>query len=101
MPIPGVMVEEICDAILSGYDANELAMMVRTKLGVTLNVIVGQGPLGTMVFDLVEWSEKRGKTAELIRAAYKGNPTNPDIQALFLKYGLATPVDLQTAGNKA
>jgi hypothetical protein len=101
MLIPGTTVEEICQAFEEAFDRDDLREMLRKRMSQKLDNMTGPNDTWkTMVFKVVEWSERRGKTTELIRVGYDYNPSHPAMQALYQKYGL-TGVDLQQGGKPA
>jgi hypothetical protein len=100
MPIPGVTIEEICNAFEQAYDRDELSQMLRKRLSEKLDNLTGPNAnFGTAVFNVVTWSERKGRTTELIRGGYAYNPTHPAMQAIYQKYGLATEASLQQGGT--
>src|SRR3954466_5998341 len=99
MPIDGVKVEEICGAFKAAYDRDDLKEMLKKRLSEKLDNMTGPtSRWKTAVLDVFEWLERRGRTAELIRAGYEFNPTHPAMQAIYQKYGL-TGVDFQEGGK--
>jgi len=101
MPIPGVTFEEITDAIEQAFDRDDLREMLRKRMNERLDNMSGPNDTWkTAVFKVVEWSERRGRTTELIRVGYEYNPTHPNLQAVYQKYGW-TGVNLQEAGQPA
>lgn len=82
--------EEIAAAIVSGYDVSDLSRVLRFKWGFVLkNYINIQQGFRLVVTDLVEWTEQKGKTLELLAVAYSQAPGNPDLQAAAANYGLS------------
>ena len=92
-PLPklsGEMLEEIADAIVSGYDVSDLSRVLRFKWGFVLrNYIDTRQGFRFVVTDLVEWTEKKGKAQELLALAYSQAPGNPDLQAAAARCGLS------------
>jgi hypothetical protein len=97
--MPGITLQEICDAILDAYDDDELRTTVRTLMDVKLNNVVKPGAFGQRVFDFVEWAERRGREVELIQATARARPRNLMMQAVSKKYGLAVPVYVEKGGK--
>lgn len=81
--LSGSQVQRIKEAIVGGYDLDELRSMVRTHLDESLSHLVGGGPLDTQVFALIEWAERTGRVLELVRAATTANPANETLRALW------------------
>ncbi|HYH65633.1 MAG TPA: trypsin-like peptidase domain-containing protein, partial [Urbifossiella sp.] len=102
MAIPGVTVGEICAALEAGFGRDDLEMMLVERMSADLANLTGPNtPKKKAVFDVVRWSERVGRTTELIRAAYAVNPTSTEVAALYQKYGMATEVALLQAGGSA
>jgi hypothetical protein len=97
--MPGVQFEEVWKAFNTGYTRKSLEQMLRTRLTIELEHIVGDGPVKDMVFDLLGTAEKEGWTVDLIREGYQFNPRNPELAAVYQKYGLAPGVSAQQAGS--
>ena len=96
--MPGVQFEEVWKALYTGYSKKTLEQMLRTRLTIGLNDIVGDGPMRDMAFDLLSNSEREGWTTDLIREAYQFNPRNADLLRIYEKYGLSPGVSAQQAG---
>jgi hypothetical protein len=96
--MPGVTFEEVWTALTDGYNKRELGQMLRTRLDIVLEDIVADGPMRNMASDLLGYAERRGLVVDLIREAYRFNPRNSKLQAVYQKYGLATDVSLQRVG---
>lgn len=58
----------------------DLQRLLKYALGENLLDIVADGNLQEITFYLIEWSESRGRTQELIKAAINENPRNPDLR---------------------
>lgn len=97
--IPGIDFGEILSAFLDAFDSDDLEEMVRIRLDLKLRAVVPPGPDKRRIFKLLEWSEQRGLTDELIRAAYLERPNNPKIREIYQKFGLAVAVTVQHAGG--
>ena len=100
MPIPGLTIEEICNAFEQAYDRNDIQEMLRKRLSESLDHMTGPNTTWhKAVFDVFEWSERKGPTIELIRAGHEFNPTHRALQAVYQRYGL-TGIDLQVGGRQ-
>ncbi|KHG42746.1 MULTISPECIES: effector-associated domain EAD1-containing protein [Aphanizomenon] len=76
--------EKFWTALLSAYrDYDALKMMVAFKLGENLEEFAGRGKLQTVVFNLIDSAENRGKLEYLILGAYEGNPNNRDLRKFY------------------
>ena len=83
--------KQLYEALIAAFDADGLAMMVRLELGERLDVIVGGGPLANVVFGLIGWAERTGSTTNLIAAALKADPGNPELSAFAAEMGIDPP----------
>lgn len=97
--MPGVQFEEVWKAFYTGYTKKSLEQMLRTRLTVDLDDIVGDGPMKDMAFDLLSTSEREGWTVDLIREGYQFNPRNPELLKVYQKYGFAPAVSAQESGT--
>ena len=67
MTLSGFEIEELFEALLDAYrDYNKLQRMVRFKLGENLERFAGRGDLETVVFNLIDSADARGKLQDLI-----------------------------------
>jgi hypothetical protein len=83
MPLTGDQTEQLVDALATVGDLDVLKRIVRFKLGEDLPTIVGvDRDLNAVVFDLVRWANRTGRTADLIRAAVSEIPGNPALKEL-------------------
>ncbi len=81
MRLKGFERERLSEAIISAYPSKtKLKMMVSYQLDKNLDAIAGGDDLTEIVFSLIEWAESRGKLENLIEAAGKENPGNPDLR---------------------
>jgi pSer/pThr/pTyr-binding forkhead associated (FHA) protein/class 3 adenylate cyclase len=83
----GNQFEELHQALISAFDQSSLTIMVRVHLGQKLARIVAGGTFNDAVFQLVEWAERQGQVAELVRAAYRANPRNEALAQFIARYG--------------
>jgi hypothetical protein len=82
MTLNGQQLLKLQNAILSGFNASDLEQLVRFELNERLDSLVAtHGAFTNVVFELIQWAETRGRTAELIRALQRARPNNADIQA--------------------
>jgi hypothetical protein len=80
--LAGKQLQQFHQALVSAFSArSELERMVRFNLNERLAEIARDGTLSEIVFALIEWAEAKGRTEDLIRAAYKENPRNPTLRA--------------------
>ena len=97
--MPGVDMQEICDAIVDAYNEPSLTMTVRFLMNERFDVIIDPGNFAWRVFKLVEWAEMNGRDIELVQATGKSRLKNAKIQEVYRKYGLTIPVYVQHAGT--
>ncbi|MCI0748883.1 MAG: serine protease [Verrucomicrobia subdivision 3 bacterium] len=98
--MPGVQVEEIWKALCTGYAKNSLRQMLRCRLNIDLDDIVGDGPMKDMTFNLLDAAEREGWEVDLVREAYRYNPRNPDLMRVYQKYGFSVAADVQQSGAR-
>jgi V8-like Glu-specific endopeptidase len=91
-PAPAIspgQLQQINDAIVDGFDVSELSRALRFKWGIVLANYVNtqQGAYG-IVADLIGWTERRGRTRELVSLAYAERPGNLAVQQVARSLGL-------------
>ncbi len=96
--MPGIDVRTIREALLDAYSEDDLRIVLREWMDVRLDHVVGAGNLSTRVFELLEWSERNGRKAELIRAAAVSRPRHAKMQEVSRKYGMSVPVYVEKSG---
>ena len=101
MPLPGVTVGEIRDALRAAFNKrDQLEMFLVVRLSASLDDMSGAGTtLERAAFDVVLWCEGEGRTTDLVRAAYAAKPAHPAVAAVYQKYGLATEAAIQQGGT--
>lgn len=71
------------DALLSAYPTrDELEIMMKLEMDVSLDTIVGDGNMRSTIFKLIKWAEAKGRLNELILKAHNYNPGNPKLAAI-------------------
>jgi V8-like Glu-specific endopeptidase len=84
MKLSGSETEKLLEALLDAYrDYDKLRIMVRLKLEESLERFAGRGELETVVFNLINSAEARGKLERLIVGAYEKNPDNPELKNFY------------------
>jgi len=68
------------EALLDAFNKQKLKMMLLDELNERLDQIVGGENDEDIVFNLIEWAEKKGRLPELIQGAFNSNPGNPKLQ---------------------
>lgn len=94
----GVKIEEIWKALYTGYSKNSLRQMLKFRLNVDLDDIVGDGSMRDMTFELLEVSQREGWLLDLVRESYQFNPRSPEMLIVYTKYGLSPAVSAQHGG---
>ncbi|MBK8047116.1 MAG: hypothetical protein IPK16_08335 [Anaerolineales bacterium] len=83
MKLTGKQIEQVRNALLSGYPAKtDLRMLVRIELDENLETIADGENLRVVVFNLVSWAEQTGRLDAVIQGAYRQNPGNPALKQL-------------------
>lgn len=80
--------EEVRDAIVDGYNKQELRAALRYTFGIKLDdyVDVNQGFIA-VVDELLAWTEAKYKTIDLVGLLYQRNSGNPRLQAVAQELG--------------
>jgi hypothetical protein len=87
--LSGPQLEQIADAIVDAFDLAGLTLALRFKWGIVLANYVGtQRGFYFTVGELLEWTEQRGKTLELVALAYAERPGNSAVQHVARAFGL-------------
>src|SRR5262249_48811503 len=91
MKIDNVKRREIREAMLDAFPTpGELAIITSDVLGEPLqNITAVPGPMPNMAFDLIVWSNARGRLTELVMGAAAANPTNPKLRVLADQFKFA------------
>jgi hypothetical protein len=74
--------QRLHEAILSAFNEAELRELVRFDLEQDLDGIVASGAFHKVVFDLLTWAERQGRTPALVAAIRKARPANAQVQAI-------------------
>ncbi len=86
MALRGAQILQFQEALLSAYDGPGLAQMVRIRLDEDLAAVAGGGNLSEVVFNLILWAERTGRTEELVVGASASNPQNALLKAFAAQY---------------
>jgi hypothetical protein len=82
--LSGPELEKLHRALVDAFPTDaELERLLRFSLNIDLPEIAGAGPTTDRVFQLLRWTEARGRTLELARAARSRNPENPMLAQTF------------------
>ncbi len=86
MPLRGAQIMQFQEALLSAYDGPALAQMVRIRLDEDLPAIAGGTNLREVVFNLILWAERTGRSEELVVGASASNPQNALLKEFTAQY---------------
>jgi hypothetical protein len=92
-PVPelsGAQLEEVSAAIVDAFDVGELTRILKFKWGIILGnyIDLRQGFYG-VVGDLIGWTERRGKTLELVALVCAERPGNGTVQQVAHALGIS------------
>ena len=95
MRLTGAQTKQLHDAILSAFSGSDLEQLVKFELNERLDNITPNGALGLVVFNLIQWAEREGRTEELTRTVQRARPNNDEIRsvakALLSPVGVPSP----------
>ena len=78
--LSGTQWKSLQSALVSAFPSyGELEQWMQFRLDVALPTIVANGGLDHVVFELIRWSQARGCTEKLYRAACEERPGNTDL----------------------
>ncbi len=81
---------ELEEALLSCFgDFKDLSHMILWEMNLKLEHIVAQGPMNSVVFDLVAYCKRHGRVNDLVVGAYRKRPGNADIAAFVRKHKIS------------
>ena len=86
MSLSGSQVKLLQDALISAFDEQSLTQMVRVCLDQSLAAVAGGSNLSEIVFNLIIWAERFGRTNDLITGAATQNPCNPQLSIFIAQY---------------
>jgi hypothetical protein len=72
--MPGVTFEKIRTPIVDAFTYPELDMVLRERMNVRFDLVVGPGAFDDMVVQLLRWAEQMGREVELIRVTARARP---------------------------
>lgn len=85
MSLSGLDLAKIQKTLATAFNRGELEMLVRVHLDKDLNSITNAA-LDEAVFQLVQWTERTGRTRDLVAAAFTENPMNMEVTALAAEF---------------
>ena len=87
MTLDGNIVQELQNALLSAFSADELTRLVRIGLNENLDDHTSGGGQTQVVFDLITWADRVGRLGELVTAAQEQNPGNAALNRFVEQHG--------------
>lgn len=99
MPMPGVDFGEFQEGLVEAFDEDELTLLLRVRMNISLKQVVAAGSFNAVSFNLLEWIERRGREPELARAVYLARPNSAKLRSVYGKYGMAPGASVQAAGR--
>jgi len=82
MPLTGAQAKLLHEALISAFDFQGLRQLMAYDLDEQLENVVGNGPLDTVVYELIEWLDHHGRVDDFIRAAVQARPHNQQMVAV-------------------
>jgi len=77
MALSGDQSKLLHEALVSAFTYDELQRLTWFNLNVMLPVVVANGPVDRVVYDLIKYAEQHGIIEDLVRAASESRPRNP------------------------
>jgi hypothetical protein len=84
--------EFFADLLTAFPNVSDLKRVVVIQMGENLDAISQGDNLQDIVLDLITWARARGKTRQLVMAAYEDNPDSPALRAFAASLGLVPGV---------
>jgi Effector-associated domain 1/TIR domain len=104
LELSGNQIQQLREALQRAFPSRDkLKLLVNEEFNEKLDEIVGDGPLPTIVGELIDFAEAEGRLVELVRAAIRRNPGNPKLRLFGESVGLLPsalkPVTSNPDGN--
>ena len=93
-PPAAAWLERTHNAILSSFSRDELRQAVQFALGLPLDAITADKPLGTQVFDLLLWAARMDRALDLLQALHARRPHSSELAAAAETLRCTPPMDL-------
>jgi hypothetical protein len=97
--MPGVRFVEIRNQVVDAYTFSELDIVLRERMNVRIDRVVGSGNFDHVVFQLLGWAERSGREVEFIRVTSGARQDRAGMRSVSQKSGMAVPVLLQQQGQ--
>jgi tetratricopeptide (TPR) repeat protein len=86
--------KQLQEALLDAFpDRAKLGEMVYLELDKNLETIAADSNLRNTIFELIRWAEAYGYTQELIKAALRANPDNPQLRTFAAQLQISLGID--------
>jgi hypothetical protein len=83
------------NALISAFPrVDDLRTMLHIQLGKNIEEFIAIKHLRVMVSTLIIWAESNGIVRDLIMAAHRGNPNNPELRAVVREVLKLKPIEL-------
>lgn len=90
LTLDNVQKKKLRAALMSAFpNESDLEMMLDDELEIALNTIAGGKNYITMMRNVVAWFESQGRLQDLLQAAFRTNPGNPQLKEFTKEVGLA------------
>jgi hypothetical protein len=83
MALSGTQYKSLHAALLGAFTKSSLKQMLRFEMEEDLDHIAGGGSLSEIVSALLDWSERHGRTNDLVEAAHRDNPGNQALTSVW------------------
>ena len=100
-PPAAAWLERTHNAILSSFSRDELRQAVQFALGLPLDAITADKPLGTQIFDLLLWAARMDRALDLLQALLARRPHNAELAAAAAALRRTPPMDPVTPVGSA
>ncbi len=88
--LSGAQLGELQSILVKVFDRAQLTEFLRVRMDEDLDAVAGDGPRNDVVFRLITWAERVGRTEELVRAAVEAAPRSQalrDFAAAYARQG--------------
>jgi hypothetical protein len=87
MPLARTEFKVLHWTVLEAFTRNDLEHLLRLDLGLVLDDIVSPGNSESVVFDLIDWLGRQGRTKEFLEAIARARPQNQEVQRTVAALG--------------
>jgi len=82
LPLTSADLNRLGDALSAVFSLSELDILVADALKTRLFEVVSKGPLRSVVWELISWAEREGKTTKLVETALRRSPENIALRSI-------------------